>query len=158
VLRAERISPTIAQVGGPGGSIPDNPVCQYQVAMQRIVIAVVDDDPGMRDALETLISAHGLDTELYSSGAAFLHAATTSKAACLIVDVQLGDTTGIELRRQLAAMGCKRPTIFITGSHDETLRHQAAELGCVAYLHKPFPGEHLIEAIASVIGRDFLSR
>jgi FixJ family two-component response regulator len=125
--------------------------------MQRRVIAIVDDDPGIREAMQSLISAFGLDTVVHASGQAFLDTAAASEAACLIVDMHLGDMTGVDVVRRLAAAGLKFPTIFITGSPDETLRDQAAELGCVAYLHKPFVAKQMIDAIAQVIGRDFLS-
>lgn len=67
----------------------------------RPVVAVIDDHPGVVDALNCLLSAHGYDTELYTSAEAFRKAALESEAVCLIVDVQLGDSCGIELVCQL---------------------------------------------------------
>jgi FixJ family two-component response regulator len=118
------------------------------MATQCKVVAVVDDDPGMRKATATLLSALGYCTELFSSGKAFLDAANASKAACLVVDVQLGDISGLEMWRQLEAAGCKFPIIFMTACDDEALHSQAMEFGCVAYLRKPFSADLLIEAIA----------
>jgi FixJ family two-component response regulator len=117
------------------------------MAVQRPVIAVVDDDSELRLALRDLLSMFGYGTELFASGEEFLAAVRTTAAACLVFDIQLGDISGIELARQLAALGCALPVIFMTGSQDDTFWRQANELGCVAYLYKPFPARQLIEAI-----------
>jgi FixJ family two-component response regulator len=110
-------------------------------------IALVDDDEILREMLSDLLELAGLDVEQYGSGASFLAAAETSKAACLVVDVQLGDITGIEMAKQLAGAGFSFPVIFITGSADAMFERQAEEVGCVAFLRKPFRREQLIEAI-----------
>jgi FixJ family two-component response regulator len=115
---------------------------------QPSVIAVVDDDPTIREALERLLSSYGYRTELYSSAAEFLGAAIKSEAACLLVDIQLGDISGIELARHLAANGFKFPIIFMTGSSDQDIRRQAMAFGCVAFFQKPFGADELIDAIS----------
>ncbi len=122
------------------------------MAVQRTIVAVVDDNLLIRKAMSTLLSALGYCTELFASGEAFLDAATRSKASCLIVDIQLGDISGVELGRQLAATGFKFPIIFMTASDDEAIRNGATRLGCVAYLRKPFPVDELIDAIVKAIG------
>jgi FixJ family two-component response regulator len=122
------------------------------MAMRRTIVAVVDDDPLIRQAMATLLSAAGYGTELFASGKAFLEAATTSRASCLAVDIQLGDISGVELGRQLTATGFAFPIIFMTASDDETIRNAAIQLGCVAYLRKPFPVDELIDAIVKAIG------
>jgi FixJ family two-component response regulator len=116
------------------------------------VIGIIDDDPGMRNAMEDLLLAHGYRTEIYGSAEEFLNGAITSEAACLLVDIQLGDLSGIELGRLLAATCCEFPIIFMTGSRNETFRRQAFDFGCVAYLQKPFPVVQLIEAVTKAIG------
>lgn len=118
----------------------------------RKVIAVIDDDEIMLEALERLLSSLGYQTELYESAEAFIEAAMRSKAACLIVDIQLGDITGVELGRQLSAMGFAFPVIFMTGSDDTLVRKKAMQLGCIAYLQKPFPASELEVAISEAIG------
>ena len=119
---------------------------------QRIAIAIVDDDPGMRDSLQDLISIFGYRTEVYSSAEEFVRAAITTEASCIVIDIQLGDTSGIELARHLSATGFTFPVIFMTGSLEERHRRQALDFGCVAYLHKPFPAVQLINAITKAIG------
>ena len=122
------------------------------MTIQRSVIAVVDDDLGMLNSVACLLSAHGYGTEEYASAEEFLNAATTTKAACLVVDIQLGDISGVELMRHLSANGLKFPVIFITGSQSDAIRRQAMDVGCVAYLHKPFPADQLLRAILRAIG------
>lgn len=122
------------------------------MATKRNVIAIIDDDPGMRQALQNLLCASGYRTEIYASAEEFIRAAITTEASCLVVDIQLGDISGVELGRHLAEIGFTFPIIFMTGSLEETHRRQAMDLGCVAYLNKPFPADRLTEAITMAIG------
>jgi FixJ family two-component response regulator len=102
------------------------------------VIAVVDDDPEMRAAMASLLSAYGYGAETFDSAETFLTCASTSKATCLVVDIQLGDISGVELAHQLAADGFTYPIIFMTG--------------LVAFLRKPFPAQTLFDAIKKASG------
>jgi FixJ family two-component response regulator len=121
------------------------------MALRQDVIAVVDDDPDMREALADLLSAYGYLTEEFASAEQFLGAVKTSKATCLVVDLQLGGISGVDLVRQLFATGCKLPVIFVTGCQDDTLCKQARDLGCVAFLKKPFQADQLISAVAQAM-------
>ncbi len=87
------------------------------------------------------------DTELYVSGEAFISSAAASQASCLLVDIQLGGMSGIELRRRLAACGFATPVIFMTGSDNKVILKEALKAGCVALLRKPFPENLLMDAI-----------
>ena len=116
------------------------------------VIAIIDDDAGIRGCLENLLGALDYRTELYSSAEEFVRSATITEAACLLIDIQLGDISGVELARQLSATGFTFPIIFMTGSRDETHRRQAMDFGCVEYLNKPFHTDQLIRAITKAIG------
>jgi len=122
------------------------------LSVERNAIAVVDDDPEIRDGLELLLSSYGYHTLVFASAKEFLSAAATAEPACLVLDIQLGDSSGIELGRRLSAMGCTLPIIFITGSQEERLRRQAMALGCVAFLLKPLSADRLIEAITTAVG------
>jgi FixJ family two-component response regulator len=101
--------------------------------------------------LETLTVALGYQTELYESAEEFIQGAAFSKASCLLVDIQLGDISGVELARHLAAGGIRRPIIFMTGSQDTALRDQAMDFGCVAYLLKPFAASLLSAALVKAL-------
>ena len=115
--------------------------------MQEHTIAVVDDDQGVRKSLARLLSASGYCADSFASAEEFLNGAPTSKATCLIVDFNLGDVSGLELARRLSKAGFNFPIIFVSASTDDTIRMQCMEFGCVAFLHEPFPGDRLIEAI-----------
>ena len=122
------------------------------MAFQRTTIAVIDDDFGVRNAMEQLLTAVGYRVESFASAEEFISAAPTSEAACCVVDIHLGDISGVELGRHLTAIGLSFPIIFMTGSQDETIRRQAMDFGCIAYLTKPIPAERLMEAIEQAIG------
>ena len=123
------------------------------MSIRRKVVAVIDDDPAMLKAVERLLNAMGFDATTYVSAEAFLEGAIASKAECLVLDINLGGISGIELRRRLAASGSTLPTIFITGVDDESTHREAAEVGCVACLHKPFSAKLLIDAIDQATGQ-----
>ena len=122
------------------------------MATQPEIIAVVDDDPGLRRALGRLLSAFGYRTEVFGSAQEFLVAAPKSKRACVLVDVNLGDSSGLDLVRELLVSGFRFPVIFISGVEDETIERRATELGCVAFLRKPIPADRLIEAVKKATG------
>ena len=116
------------------------------------IVAVVDDDPEMRAAMVRILSALGYSAKTFDSAESFLVCARTSNANCLVVDIQLGDISGVELAHQLAADGFKFPIIFMTGLDDELVRSQAAAAGGVAFLHKPFSAQILNDAVRTAIG------
>ena len=109
-------------------------------------IAVVEDDPSMLRSVQRLLNVHGFATEGFSSAEAYLHRAA-GKTDCLVLDVDLGGMSGIELQRRLKLSGSKLPVIFITALEDDALEAEAARAGCIAYLRKPFPAASLINAI-----------
>ena len=115
-------------------------------------IAIVDNDVHILRCLDLLLSSCGYHSRLFASGEEFLSAAPTLGAACLILDIELGNVSGLELVRGLSAGGFALPVIFITGSGNELYRRQAMELGCAAFFLKPFSPERLIEAVAKAIG------
>ena len=114
-------------------------------------VAIVDDDAGLRKALGRLLSAIGYRPALFASAAEFLGAAT-SDAACVLIDINLGETLGLDLGRELSAAGFKFPIIFMSSIDDDAIRETCADLGCVAYLRKPFSSGRLDEVISNAIG------
>lgn len=115
------------------------------------VIAVIDDDSVIREALNRLLRSYGYRTEMYTSAEEFIRSAIVTEARCLIVDIQLGDISGVELGRHLEDAGLHFPIIFLTGRDDEIARRQAADFGCIAYFTKPFPADLLMDAIDKAI-------
>jgi len=114
-------------------------------------VAVVDDDPEMRSSLATLLDAVGYRAETYDSAETFLVCASSCKACCLVIDINLGDITGVELAHQLSADGLRWPIIFMSGLDDPAIKSQAAAVGPIAFLHKPFRANDLIDALNKAI-------
>jgi FixJ family two-component response regulator len=110
-------------------------------------VAIVDDDPLMLRGVVRLLSAHGFGTQAFASAEAFLENKNPKAAACLVLDINLGGISGIELRRQLKASGSQVPVIFITASEDRATREDAAAAGYFAYLGKPFGASQLVDAV-----------
>ena len=110
------------------------------------LVCIVDDDPSVCRALRRLVESAGFSVETFSSGGHALSVGVVKRAACLIVDVHLGDMTGFQLKRLLGAEGAKIPTIFIT-AHDDGPTFESAQRAGVAYLPKPIDGDVLLEAI-----------
>jgi FixJ family two-component response regulator len=115
-------------------------------------VAIVDDEPGVRRALKRLVEASGFATEVYSSGEDFLQAGVDG-VACAILDVNLGGISGIETSRCLAAEHADIPVIFITALDSPDVRRQATQLGCSAFLRKPFTGESLMGAVRNAVSQ-----
>jgi FixJ family two-component response regulator len=110
-------------------------------------VFVVDDDPGMLRGVKRLLRAHGYDSVLFDSADAFQKHGDFEHAICVILDINLGEVSGIELRRRLKAAGVSLPVIFITGNDNPATRMAAMASGCLAYLTKPFVAEALIEPV-----------
>jgi FixJ family two-component response regulator len=90
---------------------------------------------------------------LFSSARAFKSHTDFEKAACVILDINLNDGSGIELRHGLKAAGVSVPVIYITGNEDPAVRKAALASGCIAFLTKPFAAQSLIEPLKALAGR-----
>jgi FixJ family two-component response regulator len=111
------------------------------------VVAVIDDDDFIREALQALLPAFDCTVELYDSAGAFLAAVASTRASCLMIDVHLGTESGLELARRLVRAGIDLPVIYMSGSGDGSIRQQAHDAGGVAFLPKPFLPEVLRRAL-----------
>jgi FixJ family two-component response regulator len=121
--------------------------------MKRNVIAVIDDNIGILGPISRLLSAFGYDSELYASAQEFLDNAMASEAICLIVDIHLGKTCGIEFAQHLAKAGFSFPIIFMTADDRDSLKKRAMQIGCDGYLIKPFSANLLMEALVNASSR-----
>ncbi len=115
----------------------------------RKLVYVVDDDASFLRAIQRLLNEHGYEVRVFHSVEDFNDRATLDDAFCLVLDIHLGDRSGIDLSRQLSQRGISLPVIFMTANDSESTRKVTRELGCVAYLQKPFPGKSLIDAVQS---------
>jgi len=115
-----------------------------------IYVAIVDDDESIRRAFGRLLGAAGIQPITYASAESFLADTKHPQFACLVLDIQLGAMSGIELARRLAAEGVHIPIIFITAHDDPEARTEAENAGCVAYFRKTTPGSEVLEVIRRV--------
>ena len=113
----------------------------------RNVVFVVDNDPGMLKGLQRLLRQHAYEPILFSSAEAFKSHTDFEKAVCVILDINLNDGSGIELRHRLKADGVSVPVIYITGNESPAVREAALDSGCIAFLTKPFSAQELIEPL-----------
>ena len=118
---------------------------------RRKIVAVVDDDPSMLNAAESLLDAQGFATMVFASAEEFLDRGAATPVDCLLLDIHLGGMSGIELRRRLKDSGAMLPVIFMTALDDEAMHDQALKAGCVALLRKPFQARQLIDAIKKAV-------
>lgn len=117
------------------------------------IVFVVDDDFRVREALTSLIASIGLQVAAYGSAAEFLEAAKPDAPACLVLDLELPGTSGLELQKELGA-GNGPPIVFITGHGDVPSSVRAMKGGAMEFLSKPFGEEELLQAIHAAIAKD----
>ena len=120
----------------------------------RPLIAVVDDDQSVREALENFISSVGFDVKLFASAEAFLASDALAQTDCAVVDLRLPGITGFELQRKLAGDERSIPVIIITAQADGNAQDEADKAGAIAFLRKPFREEVLLAAVESALRRN----
>lgn len=116
----------------------------------RRAVLVVDDDLGTLRSVKRLLRECGYDSILFSSAQSFQNHDDFEHALCVVLDIDLNNESGIEVRHRLKAAGISLPVIYITANDNRVSRMAAIESGCIAYLIKPFPAKSLIEAIQKV--------
>ena len=122
------------------------------------VVFVIDDDPSMRGAIKRLLDAVGFKVETFGSGQDFLKNELPDAPACVVLDVRLPGSSGLDLQREMTERGINIPIIFITGHGDIPMSVQAMKAGAVEFLTKPFRDQDLLDAISQAIKRDRAAR
>ncbi|HET9305987.1 MAG TPA: response regulator, partial [Candidatus Sulfotelmatobacter sp.] len=118
------------------------------------IVFVVDDDAAVRDAIKDLLESAMIGVETFSSGREFLARKASEGPSCLVLDVRLPGTSGLDFQRELAAANIEIPIIFITGHGDIPMTVQAMKAGAIDFLTKPFREQELLDAIHKAISRD----
>ena len=113
----------------------------------RNTVLVVDDNPEMLMGLQRLLWLHAYKSILCSSAEDFKRQTDFEGVGCIILDINLGDGSGLELMHGLQAAGYCVPVILMTGDTDPAVRKAALDTGCIAFLTKPFAAQALIEPI-----------
>jgi FixJ family two-component response regulator len=120
----------------------------------KSTVVVVEDDLSVRESLANLFRSIGLDVQLFSSGSEFLQSGRPESPTCLVLDVRLPDSSGLDVQRLLAASDIRVPIIFITGHGDIHMSVQAMKGGAIEFLTKPFREQDLIDAVQLGLARD----
>jgi two-component system response regulator FixJ len=111
------------------------------------MVVVVDDDPRVRQSLESLLSSAGFDVRVFNSGKQVLESDALAAAGCLITDVRMPGMDGWELFRGTADACPFLPVIFVTAHQDDDAARRALDGGAFAFLYKPFDGEELLVTV-----------
>lgn len=117
-------------------------------------VVVVDDDTAIRESLGGLLRSVGIDVRLFASVPEFLKSGRPDAPTCLVLDVRLPGTSGLDFQRELAAASIRVPIIFITGYGDIPMSVQAMKGGAIEFLTKPFRDQDLLDAIQLGLARD----
>ena len=117
------------------------------------MIAIVDDDHSVREALTSLVRSLGYVAMAFECAEDLLKSNRHRSASCVIADVQMPGMTGLELHNRLIASGEPIPIILITAFPDEKARERALQAGVICYLSKPFSEDDLLACIRSILGR-----
>jgi FixJ family two-component response regulator len=119
--------------------------------MKPPIIAVVDDEESVRRALYRLLCSSGFDVLVYASGRDFLRHVPSIPVDCVVLDLNLGDHSGLDVLLALSAVLLLIPVVVLTGNDTSINRARALTTGAHAYLTKPIEDELLIDAIVSAI-------
>jgi FixJ family two-component response regulator len=117
----------------------------------RQLIAILDDDESVRQAIERLLRAAGLAVECFAAGEDFLASLQQYEPACLVLDLHMPGMNGFEVQAELAKSGRHVPVVVITGQDTPETQRRAIEGGAAAYFRKPVAGRALLAAIAAAI-------
>jgi FixJ family two-component response regulator len=117
-------------------------------------VFIIDDDRGMRQAIQDLVESVGLRAESYATGEEFLSRQRSGNPSCLVLDVRLPQMNGLDFQRLLAETGVQIPIIFITAHGDIPMSVRALKSGAVEFLTKPFRDQDLLDAIHLALQRD----
>ena len=114
---------------------------------EQNVVLVVDDDAMMLKSVARLLRQLGYASLLFPSAEAFANHSDFDGVICVVLDINLGDVSGIDVRRRLKEANSSVPVIYITGTDSPAVRAAAHQSGCLAYLTKPFSAKSLIEPL-----------
>ena len=121
------------------------------VSSGAALIAVVDDDPAVGEAMSSLLRSAGYRCAIFDSAEAFLASGSMRDIRCMLLDVRMPGLGGLDLHRILRRMNCEIPVIFVSAAHDVGSRERALAQGAVAFLTKAFADDDLLNAIRAAL-------
>jgi len=124
----------------------------------RPIVYIVDDEPGVRNSLSSLLRSVGLEVRTFAGAAEFLESKREDVPECLVVDVRMPGISGLDLQNQLSQWSLPIPVIFITGHGDIPMAVQVMKAGALEFLTKPFHDQDLLRAIDQALRHSFAAR
>lgn len=124
----------------------------------RPLVVIVDDDTEVRKSLQELMLSVGIDATGFGSTGELLGAELPERIGCLILDVRMPGSSGLDLQQQLATAGNTKPVVFLTGHGDIPMSVQAMKAGAIDFLTKPVRDQTLLDAVSAGIERDLAQR
>jgi FixJ family two-component response regulator len=121
--------------------------------LAKQIVAVVDDDPRVRESLQSLIASAGLTACVFSSGEDFLRGNHLATTGCLITDVRMPGMDGVALQCHVRSVRPELPVIFITAHHEDEVERRALAEGAACFLRKPFDAEELLRAMRTALSK-----
>ena len=118
------------------------------------IIHIVEDDHSLRAALESLFHSVDFRTRAYGSVADFIRDHDPQRPGCLVLDVRLPGTSGLEFQDQMQTRGVRLPVVLMTGHGDIPMSVRGMKAGAVDFLAKPFRDQDMLDAVATAIGKD----
>jgi FixJ family two-component response regulator len=122
------------------------------------VVLIVDDDDVVRSSLDSLLRSVGMQARLFRSTSEFLQKPIPDAPCCLVLDVRLPGTSGLDFQTDLEKAGIRVPIVFITGYGDIPMTVKAMKAGAVEFLAKPFGDGEFLDAVRAAIQKDFRER
>jgi FixJ family two-component response regulator len=111
------------------------------------VISIIDDDPSVREATQSLIRSLGYDAQVFASAEEYLKSERLNDSSCLITDLHMPGMSGTDLQDRLIAEGYEIPIIFVTAYYEDRVRDRVMDAGAFGFLRKPFNDESLIACL-----------
>lgn len=124
----------------------------------RPLVVIVDDDAAVRTSIEELMLSVGIDAAGFGSARELLEAKLPERPGCMVLDVRMPGSSGLDLQQHLAAAGNAKPIIFLTGHGDIPMSVQAMKAGAIDFLTKPVRDQSLLDAVTLGIERDLAQR
>jgi FixJ family two-component response regulator len=123
-----------------------------RMSERRVRVAVIDDDPSVRRALQRILNVMDVSVRGYASGEEFLASLQGEQPDCVVLDLHMPGMSGLEVQEQLNGLAERPPVIIVTGHHEPGMRRRCILAGAAGYLRKPIDGELLRRAIHQAIG------
>ena len=120
----------------------------------KTIVYIIDDEASVRKASERLMRSAGLEVAVFDSVKTFLEQADRERRSCVVADVRMPGTTGLELPKLLSREGWYVPVIFVTAHDTEETRRLARETGAAGYFCKPVDDQALLDAIRWALSQE----